>query len=237
MITPNGLYDPVEDIIFSPNTGTWADLTTWDDWANWATAPTDPMIYGIECIDLGRSQVFNLIIETAAQGDVTYYVYTSNTGAFTGEETTTVIQPGDTDVPGFSGRFVIVMLSVAQTVGTPTIFSTIVRASTESNTITLNDVDTSLLSGTTAGRVLSLPRVIGAATNMQITVKHVSNYTLDVYVTDYPTCNTVLPRIIDKVTPTIALIGLDNVPRDGVVDIKLDYVAAGQRSGNNLILG
>lgn len=236
MITPNSVYDIVEDLVHSPNQGTWADLTTWDLWSNWSTDPVLPLIHGVDPIDLGEIRTFNLIIETQAQGEVTYYIYTSDTGAFAGEETETIIEPGDSDISGFSGRYVVVMLSVAQTVGEPTIYSTQIRASTESNTITLSDIDTSTLSGTTAGRVLSLPKTIGAATNMQITVKSVSNYTLDVYVTDYPTCNTVIPRIIDKVTPTIALVGLDNVARDAVIDVKIDYVAAGTRRGNDLIL-
>lgn len=236
MITPNGIYDLVEDVVYAPNAGTWSTLTTWAAWSNWSAEPAATLIWGVEPIDLGELRTFNLIIETQAQGEVTYYIYTSTTGAFAGEETETVIAPGDSDVSGFSGRYIVVMISVAQTTGTPTIYSTQIRASTESNTLTLSDVDTSTLSGTTAGRVLLLPKPIGAATNMQITVKHISNYTLDVYVTDYPTCNTVIPRIVDKVTPTVALIGLDNVARDAVIDVKIDYVAAGTRVGNDLLL-
>jgi hypothetical protein len=83
----------------------------------------------------------------------------------------------------------------------------------QANKFSLNNIDTATLGGTSAARTLVLPKPVSGVTNIQITPKTVANYTLQTYVTDYPTCNTVLPRVVSKTSPyQIALVGLDNVP-------------------------
>ena len=57
---------------------------------------------------------------------------------------------------------------------------------------------------------------------MTIDVQAVDTYTMDVYVTDYPSSEVVVPVVKSKgANPTFALYGLDNFPRDGVVDINI----------------
>jgi hypothetical protein len=46
-----------------------------------------------------------------------------------------------------------------------------------------------------------------------------------------------MPRVISKTsTPQFALVGLDNKPRDAVVDIVIEYLAEGYMNGNNLLV-
>jgi len=70
--------------------------------------------------------------------------------------------------------------------------------------------------------------------NIQITVKEVSDFTLESYVTDYPTSTTLIPRIVSKTAGTIALVGLDNVPRDGIIDVVAEILPEQYMDGNNL---
>jgi hypothetical protein len=232
-----GTLDPVANVVNPNDALTWADSTTWDQFPLWSMQPVEVMTWLCEILDLEQSRVFNLIIETLAQGEVSYRVFTSDTGEFLGEETETYIPHGSDDIPVFSGRYVWVAVEVrSQGSSVQQLQGVLVRSTDRSNTLTLNNIDTATLSGSVGARILSLPRAVGGVKNMQITVKSSPNYTLDVYVTDWPTSNTLIPRIIDRSPPTIALVGLDNVPRDGVVDVKIDYLAENYMQGNNLLV-
>jgi hypothetical protein len=103
---------------------------------------------------------------------------------------------------------------------------------------TQTNVVTSALPGTISARQLTLTRNYSAITDIDIKTQAVTAYNLDVYVTDYISCTTVIPRVVskNKTTPTIALIGLDNVPRDGTVDITITGLPEQYMSGNNLLV-
>lgn len=178
-----------------------------------------------------------MIIETSAQGSVEYAVYASDTAAFAGEETVTTISQGDTDVNAFTGQYFYIVATVTNASALPILESmNITTTLGKSTKLTLSDVDTSTLAGSTSARTVDFGRTVSGVKNMQITVKSAPNYTLDTYVTDYPTSNTLLPRIVDKSVPSIALVGLDNVPRDGVVDIVAEVLPEQYMSGNNLLI-
>ena len=88
------------------NTGTWADVTTWEAWTTWTTEPVSTMTYVGDIVDLATVRGYCLKIITDAVGIVSYDVYTSDTGAFAGEETVTSIASGATSVPSFTSIIV-----------------------------------------------------------------------------------------------------------------------------------
>jgi hypothetical protein len=238
LLTATGTLDLNANMVLPDNTGTWADLTTWDTFTSWITAPANPLIYLSDIQDLGEVRDFCLKIVTDAVGSVEYTIYTSNTGAFAGEETTTTVAQNATGVASFTARYYIVAISVTQTSGLNVLngFETTVTGQTIS--IDINAVDTSTLAGTSSARTLVLPRSVSKIVDMQVTPQAVTAYNLDVYVTDYASCTTVIPRVISKSisTPQIALIGLDNIARDAVVDVHIRALPEMYMSGNNLLV-
>jgi len=238
MLSTNSYYDAVLDAVLPNDTGHWSDVTTWDSFTDWFINPVNPLVWLLEPTDLGAVKSFNLKIITVARGNVDYVVYTSNTGLFDGEETTTTILNGATGVAGFTTRYVWIAVKVNGNAGTPLLYGVeYIISESGGNSLALSDIDTSTLSGSSSARTLSIGRTIGAITNIQITPKTVSSYAVDLYVSSSATSNTVIPRIISKGTsPVFALVGIDNQPRDAVVDIVVQYLPEGYMSGNNLLV-
>lgn len=235
MITANGVFDFENQVVNAASTGTWADLTTWAAWTNYATSTASSMTWLLDPVDLGDVRNFCLTINTECNGIADYYVYTSNTGAFSGEETETIISEGDVGVAAFSARFYQVGISVERLAEPQQITGIEVRVVQSRNKFSIDNIDTSTLAGTSSARTLVMPRPVGTVTNIQVTPRTVSNFQLDVYVTDYPTSNTVIPRVLTKTAPyQIALIGLDNKPRDATVDVLIEYLPEMYRDGNAL---
>lgn len=233
-ITVTGTLDEAQGIVVPNNTSTWADLTTWDAWSSWLGAPADPLVWLTDPLDLGEPQTFNLNIETTANGTVEYTVFTSDTGVFGGEETETDIAQGDDGIGSFSGRYVIVAVKVSADGGINTLENVSLKANNRTIDVTLNDIDTSTLPGTSSERTLSTDRGLAGIINMQITPKAVDAYNVDAYVTNTPTSTQVIPKIINKAQLKFNLVGIDNQPRDAVVDIILKALPEQYMVGNNL---
>lgn len=234
---PNGILDQEIGYVLPPDVGTWTTASTWDNFVQWAMVPASPLRWALDLVDLGSVKTFNLKIITSAEGRVEYKIYTSNTGLFAGEETVTDIATGATAIPAFTAQFVWIEVFVYQTSGVNVLYGVEFEITEQANKFSLNNVDTSTLSGSASARTLTLPKAVSGVTNIQITPKTVPNYQLDMYVTDYPTCNTVIPRVLSKTSPyQIALIGLDNIARDAVVDLLVEYLPEGYMSGNNLLV-
>lgn len=235
----NGQLDSELNQVFPSNTGTWSDLsgTTWADWNQWITKPSNPMTWIADILDLGAVKTVNLKITTDANGLVAYDVYTSSTGAFAGEEVLTTIAQGATGVASFTCRYIAVVVKVTQTQGLNTLNSVELRANDSRINILLKDINTSSLSGTITGRVLALPRAVSSIIDMTVTPHELASpYTLDLYVSSTQTSTQVVPKIVSKsaATPTIALVGLDNQPRDAVVDVAIWALPEQYMDGNNL---
>lgn len=233
-ITVNGTLDEVNNIVVPNNDSTWDDYTSWDAWTSWIGSPADPLVWLTDVIDLGVEGTFNLEIETDADGTVSYSVFTSSEGTFSGEETQTDIASGDTSVSSFSGRYVIVAVYVTADSSINIIRGISLKANNRTIALKFNDVDTSTLAGTNTARVLSSDRAISGIVNMQITPKAVDAYDVDMYVSNTPTSTTVIPKIVDKSALTFALVGIDNQPRDAVVDIVVEALPLQYMDGNNL---
>lgn len=236
----NGTLDQDLGIVLPNNTGTWANLTTWANWTSWTLIPANPLIWLADLIDLGEVTDFCLIINTVANGTVEYDIYVSDTGAFAGEESVTSVYQGDQAVTGFTGRFVRVAVKVTRTSGINTLSSVECRASNSTVQVRVNDLDTSTLSGTSAARTLTLPRTVSKIINLQITPKSVNSYIPDLYVSNTATSTQVIPKWLSKDLdsaggpPTIALVGIDNQPRDAVVDIIATALPEQYMLGNDL---
>ena len=216
---------------------TWTEMgDTWTDAGNWNKL-ADELSWGADILDLGEVGWFNLEVQTDALGEVAYDMYVSSTGAFAGEETVTSIAPGDANISAFYGQYVMVYATVTSASQLPELYNINTRAINKTLQVRLNDVDTSTLSGTTAARTLVFPRNFSRIANMQVSVQDLTNFTLEVFATDYPTSNTLIPRIIDKsnASPQIALVGIDNVPRDATVDVVAEVYPEQYMLGNNLL--
>jgi hypothetical protein len=238
MTTPssNGILDLDAGVVLPPDSGAWTTAATWSAFTSWAMTP-GTLTWAVDPVDLGSVQTFALQIQTDAVGLVSYRIFTSSTGEFAGEETITSIAQGATGLASFTGRFIWIEVTVTRTAAVNVLNSVNFSVVQKVNKFSLNDVDTSTLGGTSAARTLVLPKTVSSVTNIQITPKTVANYTLLTYVTDYPTSNTVIPRVLSKTSPyQIALVGLDNVPRNAVVDILVEYLPEGYMSGNNLLV-
>lgn len=236
--TVNSTLDPVLGIVTPNNTGTWADLagTTWANWHNWNNQPADPMIWLTETITVPFDGVYTLRILTEAEGQVAYTVYTSTTGAFAGEETTTTIASGATTVSSFTGSYVKVAIEVTNT-GLPTVLKD-VRVTASDFTVDINiRVNTATLSGSAGSRTLVLPRTISGIANMTVTAESVTAYTPDVYVTDISTSTQAIAQVvdIDYTAPKVGVYKMDGYPTDGVVNVKIRALPQQKMDGNNLI--
>lgn len=228
------VLNPILNIIEPPPAGSWTALTTWGTPTNWNPSAID-IEWVSQPLDLPPGPC-SIEITTEAVGTVSYEVWLSTTGAFDGEETITTIEPGDEDIPAFEGAVVFILIKVSNTGGLAQLLDMRARATNETRIISANGIDTSTLAGTVSARTLDLGRPISGVTNIQITPKSTPNYTLAVYSTDYPTSNIVIPAVVNKTVPSIRLVGLDNVPRDAVIDVVAEALPEQYMSGNNLLL-
>ena len=234
MITANGIFDFDNQRVTAPDTGAWSGLTTWSAWTTWTTDTDDYMYWLLDPVDLFEVKQFCLNITTEANGIVDYYVYTSTTGAFNGEEKETIILEGAENVAAFSTRFYQIGVRVERLVNPQEITGIEVRVIEGKNKFALDNVNTSTLSGTSAARTLTFNRNVGTITNIQITPKQVTSYTPDFYVSDVTTSSHVTPIVIDKTVPSVTLVGIDGKPRDAVIDVLIEYLPEMYMDGRNL---
>jgi hypothetical protein len=236
MITPNSILDFENQILTAPNQGTWEDLEqrTWADWRTWAENPEPVLLHLVDVIDLEQAQAFVLDIRATAQGICTYRIYTSNTGEFDGEETETVIAPGASNISVFTARYIIVGVEVTGIISAPVLERLTVKVSREPQVVYLNNIDTSTLPGTVTERTLPLDQY--SVAGIQATARAITAYTLDLYVSSTNTSTILMPEITNAAEHKIRLRGLDNQPRDGVVDVIAEVLPKMTRRGNDLIL-
>ena len=237
MITQNGILDYSTNEVYPSDTGHWSDLSTWDAFTSWYVNPTLPLVWYSQRIDLTVNQDFNLIINTNAVGTVAYTVYTSDTGAFTGEEIEHVIDSGSTDVAGFNGTYVYVVARISATTGVTRLQDMTIKATGQPISQTINNLATSTLSGSITARVIPLARTFSVISTVDISVQETSAYNVDLYVSNYATSKTLIPRVVTKTRtgPTIALLGIDGSNKDGTIDVTITGLPQQYMSGNNLL--
>lgn len=212
ILTPNGFIETQEDgtqRIVAPNTGTWNDLSgsTWDTWRSFTLTPAATLTWLTEIADLGEQTFFTVTTTADIVGNVTYYVYTSSTGEFAGEEDTTVIVPGDENIFGFFGRYCMIGISVDYDPGQgdPAIRAFDFTCSGKFLTLLISNQNSSELDAYGSARVLPMPKPISRVINAQITTHISEDYVAADYVAaDYfETGESTYPSIVSK--------GVDNL--------------------------
>lgn len=235
-----GVLDAYTNEVYPADTATWDDISayTWADYNQWTVNTDEYMLWVLDPIVFPQVQDFCLKIQCTADGIVDYLVYTSTTGEFAGEEILTEITNGATSVTGFTGLACVVVAKVWKTVGVNKLTGIEVTTTTRTIGETISDADTSTLGGTSASRQISLTRNYSKITDIAIHARAAIAYAPDVYVTNYPTSTTLIPRVVSKsnVSPTFALLGIDGKDRDGVVDIQITGLPEQYMQGNNLLI-
>lgn len=207
IITVNGSVETQLDgtqRVIAPNSSTWADLSgiTWDTWRSYTGEPSDTLTWLTLPLDLTSQSFFTVTTTADIAGNVTYYVYTSSTGVFGGEETTEVITPGDENIFGFYGRYVMIGISVeydpAQ--GQPAINAFDFVASGKFLTLLVSDQDSSTLDSFGSAKVLTVPQAVSRIFNAQITTHISEDYIVDDYiaVNYFETGTTAYASIVSK---------------------------------------
>lgn len=207
--------------ILPQGTGTWATLdqneATWSTWNNYII-DSDTIVWTSDLIDFGSVDYFTIAVTTDFVGTVnSYTIHVSQTGVFTGEETETIIEEGDTDISAFYGRYVYVTINADSS----QLRDMEINVSRETFDIKLKGINTSSLPGTINSRTVSFQEIPSQIVSMEIIPYTNTSFKLDLYVTDYIDSTALIPVILSKTStgPTFKLVGLDNVPRNGTIDV------------------
>jgi len=246
----NGVFDTSLQKIQTTNGSTWADLgpgdsagantiQSWADWTNWTPAPVSPLTWVTETIDLGETAYFNLTWNITCVGTPTFTVYTSTTGAFAGEETSTTVNRDDTDIEAFYGQYVALYISVAQDAGGPppeiSAFDWV--ASGNRFDIIQFDINSADLLGSSNARQIAMPRTVSKVLQMNLTA-HTSSYVEDSYVaSDYiQDASPGFPSIVSKTrtAPEVTFVSTSGTRVDAIFDITMNVLPEQFMDGDNL---
>lgn len=242
---PSYIYDYTDNLVRPVSTSTWSALsgTTWDDWSEWAYSTADQIRYPLETYQFpGINKPYvNFKITCTSTGSMSYRVYTT-TGEI-GDPATTeyIIENGASNVPAFSANRIFVMAYADKINGiTPVITNLRIElVESSSQEIQIANLDSSTCDGTQTARVIPISDdTISTITDIKITPRETATpYNLDVYVTNTPTSTYLIPKIISKSlpSPTFALVGVDNHPRDGIVDITIKTLPRFYMDGNSVV--
>jgi len=228
-----GIIDITDGSIRPLADGRWLALagTTWDEFTTYQQI-VKQIRWTSDLIDLGTVDVFTLNIETIVDGDLdTFFVDVSDTGDFAGEEQHFVIEEGNINVPAFTGRYIF----VTAIVDGAALRRMTITASTESRDIRLANVNTSELPGTAGNRQLPLAG-LSLIKDIVIQPKISTTYNVDLYVSSTPTSTVLIPMVVSKLgsDPRIGLFGIDNQPRDGIVDVTVSVMPQQAMFAGNL---
>ena len=204
MALPNidAIFDAGLNGYVARNTGTWANLSTWDSWTGWINLPANAVTVSSTITDRGSIGYFNIRTEIEALGNITYRVFASTTGNFAGEETITSITSGTSNLAAFYGRYYTVEASAYSTGELPRIDSFVVTDTDQRLTLIYSDLETANLTAVGSGRRIDLGRVVSAVTTVQLTVHEppAANITYDTenYYLETPQDNYTVPYIVSK---------------------------------------
>ena len=225
----NGYFNSASEQIEPNNQETWADLSgiTWADWGMWSRDPVSPHYYtspGV--ISLSEPSYVNFTITGDCVGAKSFQIHASSSGLFTGEETTTVVGLGDTDIPVFYGQyFRVTLLAEFDQASLNVIRGISTTTSNKSFEITFRNLDSSSLSGTISARELVMPRTVSNIQRIHITPFAPDTYVLSGYVSsDYFLVGVpAYPGVISKQAsgPKIAFVQYDGTYTDAIFDALL----------------
>lgn len=248
----NGVLDTNIDKIITTNSSTWADLgagdsagqntiQTWQDWTSWTPSPVTPLTWATSTIELESATYFNLTWQITCEGTPTFTVYTSTTGDFTGEETSTTVNVGDENIEAFYGQYVVIYISVAQQDGgkPPSISSINFTANARPVNITQYDVNSSELDGSVSARQIAMPRTVSKILSINATA-HATEYVDEDYVASgYVDATTpVFPNVVSKTrsAPEITFITTSGSRSDAIFDLAMTALPEQYMDGNNMTI-
>jgi hypothetical protein len=216
----SGTVDPLTNTVKANGSSRWLNLqgTTWAATTRYVTE-FEPIKWTAPIIDLDSVKYFTLAITSVFQGTMSYDIYVSQTGLFQGEEDIYRIQEGDTGIASFYGQFCYVTATI-----TGQEFSSInITPNTSTREILLPNINSGTLSGSNTARQIPLGGSVSLIKDIQIQVKTPTAYAVDLYVSSTATSQVIIPMVVSKssTAPTFALYGIDNQPRDAVVDIQI----------------
>lgn len=198
---------------------TWADYTDWSAWTQWNDNPGDVVIR----LDDAFSEVdlWTPTLSIKYFGILTLTLKTSNTGAFTGEETTYTLSSTPVSI-GQAKYYRWTITITPDTLVPPNLVFANAEYTQEFQMAEFKDIDLTTLSGsTTAGRVV--PHDFGGVYTVQITAQQETTWVDRAYALPDSFTNPVkvapIPGIVDKDPLTIILRDDFGVPVDGIVDL------------------
>jgi hypothetical protein len=231
----DGILDAESGTVKALGTSSWRALTG----SSWGQTKTYIQTYNklrwtAPLIDLGAIQYFTLNIEAEFTGSLSYLIYVSETGAFAGEETEYYVKDGDYNVAGFYGRYCYVT-AVLEGIE---LIKILITANTAIKEYRIPNVNSATLAGTLGNRQIALPTPVSLIKDIHIQPKAATSYAVNLYVSDTATSEILIPVIKSKTntTATFALYGIDNDPRDGVVDITVTALPRQAMFGGNLVV-
>lgn len=191
--TSTATIDTTTGYALPRNTGSWGNIVAWDSWKSWNNQRANSMVLVGTITDRGRPGYFNLKTTADVTGNIAYSVYTSNSGAFSGEETISNIAPNTGNIAAFYGRYYTVVATVTDPSGAIELRSLGVTSVDSKFDIELDDLVLGNLSGNIDQKILPLPRPVSAITNIQVTphyesaeyvdLGYVQNYSVGTYTT------------------------------------------------------
>jgi len=230
-----GILDPISGTIKAIGRGRWGSLSgsSWTRFTSYVNT-FEKIKWSSTRIDTGEIDYFNLAISAEFEGSLFYRVYVSDTGDFTGEESEYLIEDGNNNVSAFYGRYVYV---TAECTGTQ-LYKMLITTDKEAVEYSLKNVNTSTLSGTVSERILTLANPVSIITEMAIHPRAATTYAVNLYVSNTATSQVLIPVVKSKAgtTPSFVLYGIDNDPRDGIVDITIKALPRQVMAGGNLLV-
>jgi len=234
-IYQRGYIDLATGFIKAQGSGRWTDLagSTWNDFTNF-TLESQGIKWTSPLIDLGLARSFTLNIELDCDGSCEFLVYVSDSGVFNGEESETLIRNGDLNVSSFFGQFVYVTATVTGTV----LRRMTITYDTSNKLLKIENQNSATLAGSVSDRQIALPEPVSQIADIVIQPKAATAYPVNLYVSDTATSAAVFPVILskDRTTPRFVLYGIDNDPRDAVVDILITAMPRMVMENNNLFV-
>jgi len=229
----NGVIDEIDNGRVTPfSFGTWEDLPqTWQQSNTWIIDPEAVLSVNLPDIDLGTVQTVNIKTQITARGLVSYTINHSNILPLAEDPknySTLVINPGDTNIPSITARYIWVRVDIEQdpTEGVQYFDNIDFGVITDSfKNISYSNIDSSTLPGTASARQFTAQGA-GSIRGAQVTGYTVTAYDVDMYVYHSTQSDRVFPCVIDKTSDTVTLTftGVDGRPRDAVFDLDLQLL-------------
>jgi hypothetical protein len=223
--TATGVVEYGLGYVVPTNNSTWAATsgTTWASFKSWLGNPVSPLVWVTNPVDLGVEDYFNIKTSAIYGGTLSKYeIYVSSTGTFAGEESKTIINEGDTNIPAFYGRYARIAAFIDNTANEFNLQQLQTTLENRTFDITKHNINTSSLPLITTiistatvsdARVLDINRRVSQVVNVQITPHYPSGAAQPYVTAGYVTVGYVVgsiviptPQIVQKTVTTSSFV-------------------------------